>query len=33
MDLYLTYLGIAIVINVISIVTTGEPFMITVSGD
>jgi len=32
MELYLTYLGVAIVINIISYATTGEPFMITFGG-
>ena len=31
MELYLTYLGVAILINIVSVITTGEPFMLTIS--
>ncbi len=31
MDLYLTYLGVAIIFNLISYATTGEPFMISIN--
>ena len=30
MELYLTYLGVAIIVNIISYATTGEPFMLSI---
>ena len=30
MELYLTYLVVAIIVNIISYATTGEPFMLSI---